>query len=99
MGGPEKGLTRRKRPRTCVGCGAESPKRGLLRVVRGPDGKVAYDPTGKAPGRGAYICPDAECLRRAKKRNALARTLKVPVPESVYEELKPFCPEMTEDDP
>ena len=53
MGGPEKGLTRRKRPRTCVGCGAESPKRGLLRVVRGPDGKVAYDPTGKAPGRGA----------------------------------------------
>ena len=97
MGGPEKELIRRKRPRTCVGCGGESPKRGLLRVVRRPDGTVALDLTGRAPGRGAYLCPDAECLRRARKRNALARTLKAPVPEAVYEELGPHCPERQEE--
>ena len=46
---------KKQRPRTCVGCGEESPKRTLLRVVRSPEGEVRYDPTGKANGRGAYL--------------------------------------------
>lgn len=81
---PEK----KKRPRTCVGCGEASPKRALLRVVRTPEGGVRYDPTGRANGRGAYICADAACLKLAKKKNAFARVLKVEVAAQLYDELE-----------
>jgi hypothetical protein len=81
------GAVRRRRPRTCVGCGEESPKRTMLRVVRTPDGVVRLDPTGKAPGRGAYVCAREECVLRARKRDALARSLKVPVERALYESL------------
>lgn len=79
------------RPRTCVGCGEESPKRTLLRVVRSPEGEVRYDRTGKANGRGAYLCADPACIAAAKKRKSLSRALKAEVPESVYEELAALC--------
>ena len=84
---PEK----KKRPRSCVGCGEESPKRELLRVVRTPEGGVKYDPTGKANGRGAYVCRDHECVQAARKKKALARALKAEVPDSVYDELANLC--------
>ncbi|MBL3572191.1 MAG: YlxR family protein [Synergistaceae bacterium] len=90
MGDSAKGVTKRKRPRTCVGCGQESPKRGLIRVVRDPEGQVRVDPTGRAPGRGAYLCRDRECLERARKKNALARCLRVDVPAEVYDVLLKF---------
>jgi predicted RNA-binding protein YlxR (DUF448 family) len=86
----EPGTVRRTRPRTCVGCGEEAPKRGLLRIVRKPDGGIAIDPTGKAAGRGAYICPNPECLKEARRRKALTRCLKVEVPPSFYEELSAY---------
>ncbi|NLI95595.1 MAG: YlxR family protein [Synergistaceae bacterium] len=87
---------RRTRPRTCVGCGTESPKKGLIRVVRKPDGEVSIDPTGKAPGRGAYLCASADCLREAKKRKALSRCLKVVIPESLYDELESYIANLPE---
>ncbi|MBI2867628.1 MAG: YlxR family protein [Chloroflexi bacterium] len=63
--------------RTCVGCGKVTDKRALLRVVRVPSGEIRLDATGKAPGRGAYICSDIRCWESALKRKRLARVLKV----------------------
>lgn len=57
--------------RMCVGCREMKPKKELLRVVRSPEGLVSLDPTGKKPGRGAYCCYNAECLRRALRQGQL----------------------------
>jgi uncharacterized protein len=65
--------------RTCVGCRQEQPKRQLVRVVRTPGGPVVVDPTGKAAGRGAYLCHRPECWAAALRRDALAGALKVPL--------------------
>ena len=68
--------------RTCVGCRLKAPKDGLLRLVRPPDGGVvAVDPGGSAPGRGAYVHPDARCVEAALRRGALARALRTGVGE------------------
>src|SRR3954453_13523589 len=68
--------------RTCVGCREEQPKRALVRVVRGADGRVSLDPTGKAAGRGAYLCTRSACWATAFERGALARALRTTlVPE------------------
>ena len=73
--------------RQCVGCREMKPKRELVRVVRSPEGAVSLDFSGKAPGRGAYVCPDPACLRRAQKSGALSRAFGTPVPPEVYEAL------------
>ncbi len=65
--------------RTCVGCRGKGTKRGLVRIVRAPDGSVRVDPTGSAPGRGAYVHPEADCARAALAKGALSRALKVVV--------------------
>lgn len=70
--------------RTCVACRTSGDKRGLLRVVRTPDGHVAYDPTGKANGRGSYVCASAACISLARKRGSLVRALKCQVPAETY---------------
>ena len=62
--------------RTCVGCGKVTEKKALFRVVRAPSGEVRLDATGKAPGRGAYMCRDITCWESALKRKRLARVLK-----------------------
>ena len=74
--------------RQCMGCRERRPKRELIRVVRGTDGNVSLDFGGKAPGRGAYICPNAECLSKAIKSKALDRSLEVTIPQEVYERLR-----------
>ena len=63
--------------RTCVACRRTDAKRGLVRIVRLPDARVAIDPTGKKAGRGAYICADRACWETALKRHALPRALKI----------------------
>lgn len=73
--------------RQCMGCRERKSKRELIRVVRGTDGTVKLDFSGKAPGRGAYICPDPECLKKALRSKALDRSLEVTIPEEVYERL------------
>lgn len=74
--------------RQCLGCRAQKPKSELLRVLRAPDGSVTLDTRGKAPGRGAYLCRDAACLRRAAKSRALERSLGVPLPEELLTQLE-----------
>jgi len=64
------------------------PKRELIRVVRSPEGGVSLDFRGKAPGRGAYICPKAECLKKAMKPRALERAFSAQIPDEVYEKLQ-----------
>ena len=74
--------------RQCMGCRERRAKRDLIRVVRGTDGTVSLDFGGKAPGRGAYLCPDPECLQKAMKSRALDRSLEVTIPQEVYERLQ-----------
>ena len=73
--------------RQCMGCRERRAKRDLIRVVRGTDGEVSLDFGGKAPGRGAYLCPDPECLKKAMKSRSLERSLETPIPQEVYERL------------
>ena len=74
--------------RQCLGCREMMPKRELLRVVRSPEGAVTLDSKGKAPGRGAYVCPKAECLKRAIKSKALSRALEAEIPQEIYDSLQ-----------
>ncbi len=74
--------------RRCVGCGISKEKNLLIRVVRDTEGNIHLDPTGRANGRGAYICRDEKCLEQAIKKKGLDRTLKVSVPDEVAEQLK-----------
>ena len=71
----------------CVGCREMKPKKELLRAVRSPEGQVSLDTTGKKPGRGAYCCYNAECLRRALKQGQLDRQLEVKLSPEVNEQL------------
>lgn len=73
--------------RQCLGCREMKPKRELLRVVRTPEGEVTLDIRGKVSGRGAYVCPNEDCLRRAVKSRALDRALETKIPDEVMEQL------------
>ena len=74
--------------RMCVGCREMKPKVQLLRVVKPQDGDAHIDRVGKAPGRGAYVCDDIECLRRARKTKALERALDCRIEDQVFDELE-----------
>jgi len=74
--------------RMCVGCREMKDKKTLIRVVRSPEGEVSMDQTGKKAGRGAYVCRDQECLKRAIKQHQLERQLQVTLTEEVAEWLK-----------
>jgi len=63
------------------------PKRELIRVVRSPEGEISLDFKGKANGRGAYLCPRAECLKKAVKARALERAFSAQIPEELYQRL------------
>lgn len=71
--------------RQCLGCNEHKPKRELIRVVRTPEGEVVADTTGKKNGRGAYLCPSGECLRRAQKSRRLERALECTIPDEVFD--------------
>jgi predicted RNA-binding protein YlxR (DUF448 family) len=81
------GKQRQDPSRTCVACRETGGKRGLLRVARTPEGSVVYDRGGRAPGRGAYLHPDAACIQLARRRRALERALKAQVPETLWTDL------------
>ena len=74
--------------RQCMGCRERKAKRELIRVVRSPEGEVSLDFGGKKNGRGAYICPTPECLKKAIRSKALDRSLEVTIPEEVYQRLE-----------
>ena len=69
--------------RICVGCRQAKEKRDLVRVVKNAENETSIDVTGRKNGRGAYICKNTECLRKAVKSKGLERSLKIPVPEEV----------------
>ena len=73
--------------RMCVGCREMKPKAELIRIARSQEGFCTIDRTGKAPGRGAYICDSAECLRKAQKSRALERALEARIEEDVFDQL------------
>ena len=70
--------------RQCLGCREHKPKAELIRVVRSPEGEVSLDFKGKKPGRGAYVCPDPNCLKKARKSRALERAFSAPLPDEVW---------------
>lgn len=74
--------------RQCLGCRETKAKRDMIRVVRSPEGDISLDFKGKKPGRGAYLCPDAQCLKKARKSKALERAFSLPIPDQVYEDLE-----------
>ena len=73
--------------RRCSGCGESRPKRELVRVVRAQDGTVSLDLTGKKPGRGAYVCPSAACLAKARRAKRIERALEVSIPVALYNDM------------
>lgn len=73
--------------RKCVACNEGKPKKELIRIVRNTDGKVEVDLTGKMNGRGAYICPDLNCLEKVKKSKRLSKVLETEVTDEVYNRL------------
>ena len=80
--------TRKVPMRMCVGCREMKPKRELTRVVKPAEGDAHIDLKGKAPGRGAYLCPDPECLKKAIRSKALSRSLETEIPQEVYDRLE-----------
>ena len=74
--------------RTCVACRCSDEKRGFVRVVRTPDGHVVVDPTGKANGRGAYLCASPECFQIARQRRRLDSALRVTLQDDDYDRLQ-----------
>ena len=74
--------------RMCVGCREMKEKKSLVRVVRTTEGEIRMDPTGKANGRGAYVCPDPACLEKAVRQKQLERALEARIDESVLARLQ-----------
>lgn len=82
-------MTNKKIPmRQCVGCREMKPKRKLIRVIRTSEDEILIDATGKKNGRGAYICPNRECLEKAVKNKGLERSLKISVPQEIYDDFE-----------
>lgn len=74
--------------RKCIVCTDRSDKKKLIRIVKNKEGQIFVDPTGKANGRGAYICQSMECMEKAIKNRALERSFKMAIPSEVYDRLK-----------
>ena len=74
--------------RTCIGCGIKRNKRELIRVVKDKEGNINIDKTGKANGRGAYLCDNVECLEKAVKSKKLEREFETKIENEIYESLR-----------
>lgn len=74
--------------RQCMGCNEKRPKTELLRVVRSPEGEISLDATGRKPGRGAYLCRNLQCLKKARKSHRIDRALECTIPETVYDRME-----------
>ena len=80
--------TRKQPMRMCTGCGEMKEKRELIRVVKSSDGEISLDKTGKKNGRGAYICHDAVCLKKARKNKRIERAFEVTIPDEIYDRME-----------
>ena len=73
--------------RQCLGCRENKPKKELIRIVKSPEGEISVDITGKKSGRGAYICRDENCLRKAQKTKQLERALECTMTQELFDRL------------
>lgn len=80
--------TKREARRMCTGCGEMFDKRTLVRVVKSPEGEVSLDLTGKKNGRGAYVCNNLECLKKARKKRAFERAFSMKIDDEVYNKME-----------
>lgn len=80
--------TKREARRMCTGCGEMFDKRTLIRVVKSPEGEVSLDLTGKKNGRGAYVCNNLECLKKARKKRAFERAFLMKIDDEVYNKME-----------
>ena len=74
--------------RSCIGCNTKKDKKDLIRIVKNKDGNISIDKTGKANGRGAYICNNVECLEKAIKSKRLEKTIEEKIDNEIYENLR-----------
>lgn len=74
--------------RQCIGCGEMKNKKEMIRILKTPEGEFTLDATGRKNGRGAYLCPSMECLKKAVKSKGLERSFKTAIPRDVYETLE-----------
>ena len=74
--------------RKCSGCGEMKPKKELVRVVRSPEGDISLDLTGKKNGRGAYVCPNADCLKKTRKSKRIERSFACAIPDEIYDKME-----------
>ncbi len=74
--------------RMCLGCGEMKPKKELIRAVKSPEGEISLDLTGKKSGRGAYVCPNAECLRLARKAKRFEKSFECRISDEVYDTME-----------
>ncbi len=74
--------------RRCCGCNEQKPKKELIRVVRSAEGEISLDLTGKTSGRGAYICNNLECLKKARKSKRIDRTFEITIPDGIYDKME-----------
>lgn len=74
--------------RMCTGCGEMKPKKELVRVVKSPEEEISLDLTGKKPGRGAYVCPNAECLKAARKARRFEKAFSCRIPDELYDHME-----------
>lgn len=74
--------------RTCIGCNGQKDKKDLIRIVKNKEGEIALDKTGKAQGRGAYLCDNAECLEKAIKSRRLEKSFAMKIEDNIYKELR-----------
>lgn len=82
-------MVARKIPmRKCLGCNEMKEKKTLVRIVRSKEGEVSLDLTGKKAGRGAYLCKNRECLKKARKAKRIERALSVPISEDIYNRME-----------
>lgn len=74
--------------RQCIGCGEMKIKKEMIRILKSPEGEFSLDSSGRKNGRGAYLCPSADCLKKAIKSKGLERSFKMAIPKEVYETLE-----------
>ena len=74
--------------RMCTGCSEQKPKKELVRVVKSPDGEISLDLTGKKSGRGAYVCKNIECLKKARKAKRFEKAFSCQIADDVFERME-----------
>ncbi len=82
--------------RRCIGCGESFLKNDLIRVVRTPEGEIILDRTGKASGRGVYVCPKVECFKKGRKTGRFSSNLNSMIPDEIYEKIEKEIREIKE---